>query len=253
MSDYVKTVDFAAKDALASGNPNKVALGAQVDTEFNNIATAISTKEDQANKGQANGYASLDANGEIPDSQISDNFPRLDESNTFEGTLTISTGGQSELRISNAANNADNRIWAFVSTGLSSLRRLIGIAREDDGTSQFTWLDVQGNGGTATVINLSATSVQANSQTIWTAGNDGPSSGLNADLLDGEHASAFADAVHIHSAADITSGTLAIARGGTGQTDGTARNITGRPGVTKTLSTSAPSGGSDGDIWYRYS
>jgi hypothetical protein len=54
------------------------------------------------------------------------------------------------------------------------------------------------------------------------------------------------------SAADITSGTLAVARGGTGQTDGTARNITGKAGVAKTLSTSAPSGGSDGDIWYRY-
>jgi hypothetical protein len=32
-----------------------------------------------------------------------------------------------------------------------------------------------------------------------------------------------------------------------------ARNITGRSGTTKTLSTSTPSGGSNGDIWYRYS
>jgi hypothetical protein len=31
-----------------------------------------------------------------------------------------------------------------------------------------------------------------------------------------------------------------------------ARNITGRTGITKTLSTSAPSGGSNGDIWYKY-
>lgn len=31
-----------------------------------------------------------------------------------------------------------------------------------------------------------------------------------------------------------------------------ARNITGKTGVAKTLSTSAPSGGSDGDIWFRY-
>ena len=121
---------------------------------------------------------------------------------------------------------------------------------------------------------------------------------------------------HVHSAADVTSGTLAVARGGTGTTtstgtgnvvlsasptlsgtitggtvsgthsgsgasltslnasnlssgtvadarissssvtqhmdDGYARNITGKAGTTKTLSTSAPSGGSDGDIWYRY-
>jgi hypothetical protein len=31
-----------------------------------------------------------------------------------------------------------------------------------------------------------------------------------------------------------------------------ARNITGRTGTAKTLSTSTPSGGSNGDVWYRY-
>lgn len=36
------------------------------------------------------------------------------------------------------------------------------------------------------------------------------------------------------------------------QTAMTTRNITGKAGVTKTLGTSAASGGSDGDIWYRY-
>jgi hypothetical protein len=36
------------------------------------------------------------------------------------------------------------------------------------------------------------------------------------------------------------------------QTAMTTRNITGKTGIAKTLSTSAPSGGADGDIWYRY-
>lgn len=75
---------------------------------------------------------------------------------------------------------------------------------------------------------------------------------LNADLLDGSSASAFATASHNHDASNVTTGTLAIARGGTGTTNGTARNITGKAGTAKTLSTSSPSGGSDGDIWYRY-
>lgn len=35
---------------------------------------------------------------------------------------------------------------------------------------------------------------------------------LNADLLDGESASAFADASHVHAGADITTGTVADAR-----------------------------------------
>lgn len=37
---YVKTTDFAVKDALLTGNPSKVVKGAEIDTEFNNIATA---------------------------------------------------------------------------------------------------------------------------------------------------------------------------------------------------------------------
>lgn len=41
---------------------------------------------------------------------------------------------------------------------------------------------------------------------------DGASSGLDADLLDGNEATAFAAASHAHSGADITSGTVADAR-----------------------------------------
>lgn len=46
MSNYTKSTDFAAKDSLASGNPAKVVRGAEIDTEFNNISTAIATKVD---------------------------------------------------------------------------------------------------------------------------------------------------------------------------------------------------------------
>lgn len=46
MSDYTKTVDFAVKDALTTGDVNKRILGAALNTEFNNIATAISSKLD---------------------------------------------------------------------------------------------------------------------------------------------------------------------------------------------------------------
>jgi hypothetical protein len=51
---------------------------------------------------------------------------------------------------------------------------------------------------------------------IWDEGNDGAGSTLDADLLDGNHASAFALASHTHAATDITSGTIATARLGSG-------------------------------------
>ena len=48
MADYSKTVNFAAKDALISGNPNKAVQGTELNTEFDNIATASNTKADKA-------------------------------------------------------------------------------------------------------------------------------------------------------------------------------------------------------------
>jgi hypothetical protein len=46
MSNYTKSTNFATKDALASGNPLKIVKGTEIDTEFNNIATAVATKAD---------------------------------------------------------------------------------------------------------------------------------------------------------------------------------------------------------------
>lgn len=46
MSNYTKSTDFASKDSLPSGNSGKIVKGTEIDTEFNNIATAISTKAD---------------------------------------------------------------------------------------------------------------------------------------------------------------------------------------------------------------
>jgi hypothetical protein len=48
MSNYTKTTNFAVKDGLASGNPNKIIKGSEIDSEFNNIQTAVATKANTA-------------------------------------------------------------------------------------------------------------------------------------------------------------------------------------------------------------
>lgn len=48
MSNYTKVTNFTAKDSLPTGNANKVVRGSEIDTEFNNVATAIATKTDNA-------------------------------------------------------------------------------------------------------------------------------------------------------------------------------------------------------------
>jgi hypothetical protein len=46
MASYTKSTNFASKDNLSSGNPLKIVKGTEIDTEFNNISTAIATKQD---------------------------------------------------------------------------------------------------------------------------------------------------------------------------------------------------------------
>lgn len=56
MSDYTQTTDFSAKDALSTGDPNKLIKGSEVDAELAAISTAIATKYDSADlatQGQA--------------------------------------------------------------------------------------------------------------------------------------------------------------------------------------------------------
>jgi len=48
MTNYVKSTNFASKDSLAQGNPLKIVKGTEIDSEFNNIATAVATKADTA-------------------------------------------------------------------------------------------------------------------------------------------------------------------------------------------------------------
>ena len=48
MSSYTKSTNFASKDSLSTGNPLKIVKGTEIDTEFNNISTAIATKADTA-------------------------------------------------------------------------------------------------------------------------------------------------------------------------------------------------------------
>jgi len=48
MSNYTKLTNFAAKDALVSGNPAKVIKGSEVGAEFDAVAVAVNSKSNKA-------------------------------------------------------------------------------------------------------------------------------------------------------------------------------------------------------------
>jgi hypothetical protein len=87
MSNYTKSTNFATKDTLTSGDPLKIVKGTEINTEFDNIATAVNSKADAA-------------------------------SPTFTGTVTIPTLALSGLTASSAvATNASNALVSVTNTG----------------------------------------------------------------------------------------------------------------------------------------
>ena len=63
MSNYTIAVDFAAKDALATGDTNKLVKGTEITAEFEAIATAVNSKADAANaalSGTVSGTYTID-------------------------------------------------------------------------------------------------------------------------------------------------------------------------------------------------
>lgn len=49
MSDYLKSTNFATKDALPAGNAGKIVKGTEIDNEFNAIVDAVESKADLLN------------------------------------------------------------------------------------------------------------------------------------------------------------------------------------------------------------
>jgi len=68
MSNYNKSTNFAVKDTLTSGDPDKVVSGAEIDNEFNSIASAVTSKADKVAAATTDNLAALDANGNLKDS-----------------------------------------------------------------------------------------------------------------------------------------------------------------------------------------
>jgi hypothetical protein len=79
MSDYTKATNFAAKDALSPGNANKVVKGTEIDTEFNNISTAIASKAN----GVLTNFTLEEAGGVLYFKSSGTSVAKLDASGNF--------------------------------------------------------------------------------------------------------------------------------------------------------------------------
>ena len=76
MSNYTKSTNFATKDSLTSGNPAKIIKGTEINTEYDNIASAISSKADANN-------SALTGNGTAVNLTVSGTFTATVDGGTY--------------------------------------------------------------------------------------------------------------------------------------------------------------------------
>lgn len=203
MTNYTKSTNFATKDALISGNPLKIVKGTEIDTEFNNIATAVGTKADLA-------------------------------SPTFTGTPTLPTG---TIGVTQSAANSSTALatTAFVQAALSALYPVGAIyINATSSTNPATSLGF----GTWTAFGAGRVMVGFDSGNVLF--DTAEETGGSADAIVPSHThtatSTVTDPTHNHSYTQPSPGTFVPNINGTGQ--GAVSGTTGSASTGITVATS---------------
>ena len=157
MADYTQSIDFSAKDALATGDANKVAKGADIDTELALISTSLASKVDESREAQANGIATLGATSLIPVAQL----PAA--TTTAVGVLEIATDAETTTGTATDKWITPANLKAVNDQNAAILTDLIALADPgadrilfwDNGTTEAAFLTVS-TGLTLTGTNLTA-------------------------------------------------------------------------------------------------
>jgi len=159
MSDYTKTTNFASKDNLSSGNPLKIVKGTEIDTEFNNIATAIATKQnydadlaDWATKTAPSGVAVGDTdtqtltNKTLTNPNITNYVETVVAIGTVTTTNTISLTSGTVQTATLTASTACTFTMPTATAGKSFVLLLKQAASTGNGTATFTGVKWNSNG-----------------------------------------------------------------------------------------------------------
>jgi hypothetical protein len=159
MSNYTKSTNFATKDNLSPGNPLKIVKGTEIDTEFNNIQTAVATKTDNASANITGGSITG-----ITDLAVADG-------GTGASTATAALNNLLPSQTSNAnkylQTDGTNATWDAVSLSTSDITGTLPVLNGGTGVTTAT--------GTGNVV-------LSNSPTLVTPALGTPASGTATNL-----------------------------------------------------------------------
>jgi len=159
MSNYTKTTNFASKDNLSPGNPLKIVKGAEIDTEFNNIQTAVGTKTDNASANITGGSITG-----ITDLAVADGGTGASTATAALNNLLPSQSGNDKKYLQTDGTNAT---WDAVSLSTSDITGTLPVANGGTGVTSST--------GTGSVV-------LSNSPTLVTPALGTPASGTATNL-----------------------------------------------------------------------
>jgi len=246
LSNYTKTVNFATKDNLSPGNPLKIVKGTEIDTEYNNIATAVATKTDNASAAITGGaidgatvgattpatgsFTTLAASGTTTLAGALVGAVTQSAFNTVSTTLNlggaataVNLGAATGTATVNNTTLAAKAITASTTLAVTGTSTLTGAVTATAGVSgPITSSSVSITGGSITgITDIAVADGGTGASTAAGALNNLlPSQTSNANkYLQTDGTNASWDAVSL-STADIT-GTLGVANGGTGVTSST--------------------------------
>ena len=159
MTNYVKTTNFASKDNLSPGNPLKIVKGTEIDTEYNNIATAVATKTDNASANITGGSITG-----ITDLAIADGGTGASTANAALNNLLPSQASASGKYLKSDGTDAS---WDALDISTADITGTLPVANGGTGVTSST--------GTGSVV-------LSNSPTLVTPALGTPSSGTATNL-----------------------------------------------------------------------
>jgi hypothetical protein len=159
MSNYTKSTNFATKDNLTPGDPLKVVRGTEIDTEYNNIATAIATKTDNASAAITGGTITG-----ITDLAVADGGTGA---STAAGALNNLLPSQTSAANKYLQSDGTNASWDAVTLSTADITGTLAVANGGTGVTSST--------GTGSVV-------LSNSPTLVTPALGTPASGVATNL-----------------------------------------------------------------------